>query len=169
MKSRLSIRLLMKLGVWPIVRRTLRWSGVLCLNYHRIGEGGNSIYDRGLWSATSDGFDSQLSYFKSRYDIIRPIDLSDAVKSSRGRYLMITFDDGYLDNYEIAFPILSRHRVPATFFVTTGFIDRRKLSWWDEIAWMVRTSKRNGVELPDWLPAPIEFDEPHRDAAVRAL
>ena len=39
------------------------------------------------------------------------------------RALAITFDDGYEDNYRVALPILTRHRLPATFFIATGFLD----------------------------------------------
>jgi peptidoglycan/xylan/chitin deacetylase (PgdA/CDA1 family) len=53
---------------------------------------------------------------------------------------MVTFDDGYRDNHELALPLLRRHGVPATFFLATGFIDDPKVAWWDEISWMVRTA-----------------------------
>ena len=89
--------------------------------------------------------------------------------SGRGRYGLITFDDGYRDNFEVAFPVLKSEGVAATFFISTGFIDLPRVPWWDEIASMVRTSRRDGIELPGWLPGPVLFDEPDRESAVRTL
>lgn len=151
-----------------IARRARTWSGLLVLTYHRIGNGRQSTFDRGLWSADADDFAEQIRFCKSELDVIAATDLP-AVKGRKGRYALITFDDGYRDNYEVAFPIIKREGVPATFFVTTGFLDDPQLPWWDEIAWMVRTSSRGSIDVNDWLPAPIVFDEPDREAAVRTL
>jgi peptidoglycan/xylan/chitin deacetylase (PgdA/CDA1 family) len=146
-----------------------RWSGVLTLNYHRIGDGSKSVFDRGLWSAGVEEFSDQLRFCKGELDLIGPDQLERALSAPSGRYGLITFDDGYRDNYEIAFPILRQQRVPATFFVTTGFIDDRRLAWWDEIAWIVRSSRQSRIESSRWLPTPVVFDEPSRERAVGAL
>lgn len=147
-----------------------RWTGVVGLNYHRIGDGTQSLFDRGLWSATAAGFDAQVRYLKTNFDVIAPKDVSYVVRVKRGRHVLITFDDGYADNYAAAFPILKSHRVPATFFIATGYIDRPRVPWWDEIAWMVRTSKQPSLDIPELLPSsPLVFDEPHRENAVRTL
>jgi peptidoglycan/xylan/chitin deacetylase (PgdA/CDA1 family) len=49
------------------------------------------------------------------------------------RSVVVTFDDGYLDNFQQALPILRQHQVPATVFVTTGNIDTRREFWWDRL------------------------------------
>jgi peptidoglycan/xylan/chitin deacetylase (PgdA/CDA1 family) len=81
--------------------------------------------------------------------VIEPADIPEAMRDGRGRRVLLTFDDGYRDNYEIAFPLLRRHGLRATFFLTTGFIDRPHAAWWDEIAWMVRVSDRDTFQLGD--------------------
>jgi peptidoglycan/xylan/chitin deacetylase (PgdA/CDA1 family) len=48
--------------------------------------------------------------------------------------LAITFDDGYLDNAELALPVLHRWSLPATFYVTTGFIETQTQTDWDQKA-----------------------------------
>lgn len=162
-------KLMNRAGITFLLSHLSRWGGVLCLNYHRIGNGDESIFDRGIWSATAEAFDAQVRFLKLHFDIINPNELPAVVASHTGRHVCITFDDGYLDNFEIAFPILKSHGVRATFFVTTSFLDRRSLAWWDEIAWMVRSSPRRQLGLRQWVPAPIEFSEPDREQAVRTL
>jgi peptidoglycan/xylan/chitin deacetylase (PgdA/CDA1 family) len=58
-----------------------------------------------------------------------------------GGTLSITFDDGYLDNFEVAAPILRKHRLPATFFVTTAFVGTNSIAPWD----------RSLSEDPGWM------------------
>jgi len=160
---------LVRTGASALIRRAMPWDGVITLNYHRIGDASPSNFDRGLWSATADMFDRQVKFAKSHFDIIRPADLPHLCKRGKGRHLIITFDDGYLDNFEVAFPILKNNHASAVFFITTGFIDNPRLPWWDEIAWMVRTANKTQIDLNPWIPLPLTFDEPGREKAVRTL
>jgi peptidoglycan/xylan/chitin deacetylase (PgdA/CDA1 family) len=169
MKKVIATRLLCQSGLRSLLGRAIQWSGVLVLNYHRVGNGNESPFDRGLWSADAEGFTDQIRFCSSQLDLITPDDIPRVVDNGRGRYALITFDDGYRDNYEIAFPILKAEGVPATFFIATGFVDEPRVPWWDEIAWMVRTSRLDRVELSAWVPAPVSFDEPDREEAVRTF
>ena len=144
-------------GVRRLVAAALPRDGVLVLNYHRVGESERSPYDRALWSASADGFDAQVAFLKSHCDVIALDDI-DAAMRSRGRHVAITFDDGYRDNHDIAFPVLRRHGVPAAFFIATGFIDHRTLPWWDAIALQVRGSRQHTLDLSPWLPAPLVLE-----------
>ncbi len=168
-KPRVVARVMALSGLGPLFRRVTMWRGLLSLAYHRVGDPSGSPMDHGLWSATAEAFDAQVRFFKKHVDVISLGDLPVVLGRRRGRYGLITFDDGYRDNYEAAFPILKAHGVPATFFLSTGFLDRPRLSWWDEIAWMARTSKCSCVEAGPWLQAPVMFDEPQRERAIRTL
>src|SRR5215203_1872262 len=151
-------RTLERTGCRSLLERAFPWSGVLVLNYHRVGDSTGSVFDRGLWSSAADQFADQVRFCKSHFDVISPGDLPAVLSRKRGRYVLITFDDGYRDNYDVAFPILQSEGVKATFFVATGFIDAPRVPWWDEIAWMVRTSTRAGVTLNPWLPTTVRFE-----------
>jgi peptidoglycan/xylan/chitin deacetylase (PgdA/CDA1 family) len=147
----------------------VRWSGVLCLNYHRIGDGQDSVFERGLWSATAEAFNAQIGFLTSHCDIITLEDLPNVTLRGKGRHVLVTFDDGYEDNFRLAFPILKAHGVKASFFICTGFLDRPRLPWWDEIAWMVRTSQKAAIEIHPYSSAPIACQEPDRERSIRQL
>jgi peptidoglycan/xylan/chitin deacetylase (PgdA/CDA1 family) len=61
--------------------------------------------------------------------------------------VLLTFDDGYRDNYEVAFPILRLAGLPATFFLPTAFVGSAVWPWWDRIAYAVRNTRRLDISL----------------------
>jgi peptidoglycan/xylan/chitin deacetylase (PgdA/CDA1 family) len=98
--------------------------------FHRVND---NLPEDGL-TCPSDKFESFCQFFRDRFHVVT---LSEQVAGARaGRNmagtLAITFDDGYLDNYEVAAPILRKLRLPATFFVTTGFIGSSIVAPWDQ-------------------------------------
>ena len=76
--------------------------------------------------------------------------------AATGASLLITFDDGYLDNYTLAYPVLRSHGVQGTFFLPTSFVATTRLPWWDEIAYIVKTSRHRQIRLA--YPQPAVFD-----------
>jgi peptidoglycan/xylan/chitin deacetylase (PgdA/CDA1 family) len=154
-------------GGGALLRNTPVWQGILVLNYHRMGDPNASPYDRDVFSARQDAFNGQVAFLKRSFEVISPADIPAARAKDRGRFVMITFDDGYRDNYDLAFPVLRAHGVPATFFICTGFIDQPRLAWWDEIAWMIRTSEQSSLPAGDWFGSDIPFIGPDRDEAIR--
>jgi peptidoglycan/xylan/chitin deacetylase (PgdA/CDA1 family) len=149
--------------------RRVSTPNVVVFNYHRIGRPDGTLFDRDLFSATEEQFADQVRFLSRNCDIISPADLNDLSNRPRGRHAIITFDDGYIDNYEAAFPILTAYGATATFFITTGFLDSRPAAWWDEIAWIVRRSPHRQLAASRWTNAPLEFDEPHRQSAIARL
>lgn len=147
--------LVARLRVRPLIEGLVRWRGVLVLTYHRIGESEGQPWDRRLWSATAEELDGQLATAARCADVIDPADFVSVMRGGQGRHLMITFDDGYRDNYEIAYALLRRHGLRAVFFLATGFIDRPHVGWWDEIAWMVRRSTVEGLPARGHLLRPV--------------
>lgn len=134
MKKAILINLLSVSGLRALLAGALSWSGVVVLTNHRVGQDPGSLFDQGLWSARAEDFSQQVRLCKTHLDLITPDDLPTALAGGRGRFGIITFDDGYLDNYQTAWPVLRAEKALATFFVSTGFIDNPRLPWWDEIA-----------------------------------
>jgi peptidoglycan/xylan/chitin deacetylase (PgdA/CDA1 family) len=158
----------------PKVKRLMRrlpgWRGVLALNYHRIGDHTASPWDHSLWSASAELFDLQLAVLAAEAEVIAPGDIGAALQDGKpGRRVLITFDDGYRDNFEIAYPLLRKHGLTATFFLATGFIDRPRVAWWDELAWMVRGSRAQALEAGEWLPRTMALDAAGADATIATL
>ena len=95
-------------------------------------------------------FDALINRLKHWFNIIP---LSEAVAGIReGRFparpLVITFDDGYADNRTVALPILQRHRVPASFFITCGFLDGGRM-WNDTVIEAVRRWPSSVLDFTD--------------------
>jgi peptidoglycan/xylan/chitin deacetylase (PgdA/CDA1 family) len=142
----------------------------LVFNYHRVGEHAAQPWDHTLWSASAAGFDAQLAALARNAEVIGPDDVATALRGDcRGRRVLLTFDDGYRDNFEIAYPLLRRHRLSATFFLVTGFLDRPHVPWWDELAWMVRRARTEVLPAGEWLANPLPLDTSTHDAAIAAL
>jgi peptidoglycan/xylan/chitin deacetylase (PgdA/CDA1 family) len=99
------------------------------LNYHKIDD-----IDTPL-SVTPAEFEEQIAYLaENGYHTITPDQLMGYLKYGRAlpdKPVLITFDDGYRDNYANAYPILKKHGFTATIFLVTGLVgnDDRFLSW----------------------------------------
>ena len=111
-------------GINSIVQKILKFmhgSKLIVVNYHSITD----VYqDHDLFTISRFIFEKQITYLKERYNIIS---FSDALKRMRypkddKDFLVITFDDGYKDNFINALPILLKHKVNACFFITTELI-----------------------------------------------
>jgi peptidoglycan/xylan/chitin deacetylase (PgdA/CDA1 family) len=141
-----------------LLARTGTWQGLLVLNYHRIGTASGSPFDHALWSATRDDFARQVCWVAERFPVVGPAQLDDVLSGRVRRGVMFSFDDGYRDNFTEAFPVLQEHGVPATFFISTGFIDRPWVPWWDEVCWMIRSTTCEVLQLPEEFGGPYELN-----------
>lgn len=137
------------------------YSGLAVYNYHRVGNPDQCQQNPALISATQENFEQQVRLLKQTSDVIRIDDLKDVLNSSRGRYSLITFDDGYEDNYSLAFPVLKQAGVSATFFLTSGFLDRKATAWWDDIYLMFKyTGRQDWNSLTDLVAGDMPHDVP---------
>jgi peptidoglycan/xylan/chitin deacetylase (PgdA/CDA1 family) len=156
-------------GLGAALRRVWAWRGVLIVNHHRVGDPAGWLNPQDVWSATAAQLDAQMRFLSRNFDVVSPLDLLDGPPTRSGRYVALSFDDGYRECYDVAFPILRAHAVSAAFFLTTGFIDGTRTAWWDEITWMASVSRRATLAADGWLPAPVDLREPHRPASLARL
>ncbi|HEX2087323.1 MAG TPA: polysaccharide deacetylase family protein [Solirubrobacteraceae bacterium] len=157
-----------KTGVSALLRRVGTWDGLLVLNYHRVGEPLESPLDRGLFSATEEQLEQEMALLAANYDVVSIDDVAAVLRRPRGRHVLVTFDDGYRDNHDAALPVLRRAGIPAAFFIATGFIDRPRLPWWDEIAYLLRNSPHADLPPGPCFSGGIEL-EPDREVAINLV
>ena len=103
---------------------------ILC--YHRVAE---PATDPQLLAVTPRRFSEQLEAVREVADVVSLSRLVQdlASHSLRGPRVVVTFDDGYADNLLAAKPVLERLDVPATVFVTSGYVGCHREFWWDEL------------------------------------
>ena len=77
-------------------------------------------------------FKKQLKFLNKHFKIITPSEFSQTMNSNGSfdsRTCLITFDDGWLDNYDNALPILRKYKFPAVIFLSTNFIGTNSVFW----------------------------------------
>lgn len=95
---------------------------VVVLLYHRVSDAFRDNVTVGV-----EQFDIQMKYLAGTFEVMSlPALLASPPAAGSGPIVAITFDDGYLDNFENAAPILRNHGLPATFFVSTEMITHNK-------------------------------------------
>lgn len=104
----------------------------LILMYHRIV--GSDLDPWGM-CVSPENFSGQLDSIKRAATPLSLVDFARARESEDlpERAVVVTFDDGYVDNFEVALPLLRQHQVPATLFVTTCNIGTDREFWWDRL------------------------------------
>ncbi|MFN2170187.1 MAG: polysaccharide deacetylase family protein [Candidatus Promineifilaceae bacterium] len=110
------------------------------LMYHYISEPPEDAdkYRKDL-SVTPEDFNAQMSYLaENGFETVDLYELSLAITNKIDlpeKPIVISFDDGYLDNFENAFPILQKYGMQGTFFIITEFIDERRAGYmtWDNV------------------------------------
>ena len=70
-----------------------------------------------------------------------------AARDFSRRFAVLTFDDGYRDNAEYAWPILKRHGAPATLFVPSSFADGDGVLWWIELERAIALSDTIALDM----------------------
>jgi len=131
-------------------------NGLYCFNFHRIGDPKDTPFDPCVFSCDSKEFKKHLTFLKNNFKIVSLDDVKTIIEQTNPineKIALITFDDGYIDNYEVAFPILKSLNIPATFFITTNLIGSNIIPWWDEIAWHIKQCAGKSVKLSNWKKA----------------
>jgi len=144
------------------------FQGVPVLNYHQINNN-----DHNSLTLSDTEFEAQMEYlYKTGYTAISPNQLADYVQYGKELPLnpvLITFDDGYEDNYKVAYPILQKYHFTATIFIITDFVSRYgKYLTWDQI----REMNDSGITFEDHTLSHVALtkasDEDERNQLVKS-
>lgn len=132
---------MVKVGLVALLELLPSKPQLIVLNYHRIGDRNQTLFDPGVFSTDTSGLDEQIRFLKKRYKFATPL---QALAIIEGReqltetLLLMTFDDGYRDNFTEAMPVLKLHGIEAIFFLVTSYIDEKTVPWWDQIAFLAK-------------------------------
>ncbi len=116
---------------------------VVILTYHRVisvKELNQNFIQPGMY-VRADVFEKQMQFLKEHFQILSFTELlnlwNEKTFDETKRYCVITFDDGWLDNYTNAYPVLKKYDIPATIFLPTAFISTDKWFWPDKISYLL--------------------------------
>ncbi|HSL46403.1 MAG TPA: polysaccharide deacetylase family protein [Anaerolineales bacterium] len=121
----------------------------LILMYHRVAE--PELDPWGL-SVSPRHFAEQLEVINRYFHPLSMQELLKRLQAGRvpNRFVVVTFDDGYVDNLHAASPLLQRFHVPATVFLIAESLGAERNFWWDELEWVLLH--------PETLPDRLELD-----------
>lgn len=138
------------LDLYCYLRQSLTGHHLAILLYHRVAP------RSGHWSSYSSiipsDFERQLAYLASNFHVIPLLELAHIIQNDLTfpkKAAVITFDDGYKDNYLFAYPLLKKYGLPATIFLTSGYIGRDQLFWWDKVNYLIEHTSMKTLDLPD--------------------
>jgi peptidoglycan/xylan/chitin deacetylase (PgdA/CDA1 family) len=143
-------------GLLPLVEslEAHRKNLLRILVYHRIGDTGatNGLLDPSLLSATPEQFEQQMRFLREHYRLLSICDLLAAIEAHEPlppKSVMVTFDDGYHDFLDTAWPILERYQIPSLMFLATGFLSpENQVYWWDRLYQGIINTHHTSLSLP---------------------
>lgn len=136
-----------KISLANITESYSKMNSVLILIYHSVpSTNENSFYSNNQTEKSI--FEKQLFTLSKKFNVIS---LDSFVESIRKRHeldcdsVIITFDDGYKDNFTVAFNLLNKYHLPATIFLTTDYIDKKALPFVDVVSYVCKELKGSGT------------------------
>lgn len=138
--------------IFPLIYK-LRSQTLTVLNYHRIADvekDGRDTFLQNI-SATPSSFARQMDFLSENFNVISGAELLAWLQDKSElppHAALITFDDGYQDNWSNAYPVLKKRNLPAIIFLTTNFIDKHTPFYWDKLAYAFYHTKKNTATLP---------------------
>lgn len=123
----------------------------IILVYHRVlpeRELDGMYVQPGMY-VCQDVFEKQMKFLKKHFSVVSLADLLDLWKKKtydrKQQYCVITFDDGWVDNYIYAYPVLRKYSIPATIFLSTSFIGTPNWFWPERISFLMKYYLAEGL------------------------
>lgn len=132
-------------GLLLIFLRFFLRKGLYVFNYHSFNTFINDYWKFGsLYESNyKERFEKQIRFFNKYFKKIKNFELSkDSYKEPT---YLLTFDDGYRDNFYIGLPLLRKYSVPSVFFIATGVINTKDLLWHDEVRLVYENNDKKNI------------------------
>ena len=151
----------------------VRPKGLPVLAYHRICAlpGPDYPFSGGTISASPEEFDIQMRFVSKHFSVINFNILYGLLSGGSAlpeNPLIITFDDGYSDNYTIALDILLKYNLTAAVFLSTSFIDSGEPFWHDKCHYLLRRTGEKIIDLDSGRYV-IKIDGDDRGRAIQQV
>lgn len=116
-------------------------------NYHSFSKYNNFKIKRGsvLETGYKDNFERQIKFYKKHFHFSYPNEFFENL--NYGHSALITFDDGYKDNHDLALPVLQKHDAKAIFFIVTSITGTNDMLMHDKIRWLVQIGELDAKYL----------------------
>lgn len=182
-------RVLKTVGILDRKIQSIPLGRFIILMYHRVLPANmvDATVQPGMY-VLPETFERHLRFLSARFELGSMIAI-DSMTGGRSKRpgCMLTFDDGWCDFYEYAFPLLQKYQVPATVFVPTKFIGSDHMFWTDRLARILRclqriSDKNSGqtwsddplvkmilrvkTSLPQWIEYSINLLKKQREARI---
>lgn len=146
------LHIIESLGGFSLMRMLKRNQPVI-LMYHRI------IDNTFINALTPEEFEKQIIYIQEHFKVVPLEELIADINSGniKPNSLALTFDDGHYDFYTNAWPILKKYKLPASLYITTGFVDGTTWLWPDLLKYILLNSQE--PELQTAALGPISTDK----------
>jgi|SRR5690554_3620941 len=141
--------LFINLGGIFLLKRKFKSNPIfIVLNYHNFSKYNNYKKKRGKISETGykENFSKQLKFLKKHFIFLYPEEFFEG-EPPNGLNVLITFDDGYKDNFDIAFPILKKYNAKAIFFIVTKIIGTDNWLKHDKMRFLVEKKLKDEYEV----------------------
>ena len=132
---------------WKRKFHGIKKGNCIVLLYHRVL---NIENDPQQLCVSLEIFEEQLSALKKTHVFLKVNEFFEILNSNKAfpkNALLITFDDGYADNFHNALPILEKLDLQALFFIATARLDSRDMFWWDELDLIFNLVKKGGADV----------------------
>jgi peptidoglycan/xylan/chitin deacetylase (PgdA/CDA1 family) len=136
-------------GLASLYVRLRKVTGTTILNFHSVAYRDQVRWIDPRYHMKPHVFERQMRFLSARRNPVSLSRLVQALEEGRDlppRTVVVTLDDGYLDHLTVAAPILRKYRIPATFFVPTGYVARAENQWVDRLFSAFRTRTRNDFQ-----------------------
>jgi peptidoglycan/xylan/chitin deacetylase (PgdA/CDA1 family) len=130
---------------WRLARATVRSPGAIVLMYHRVGPAHGAFKSVGLAD-----FRRQMAWLRRHCRPIAPeaLEASARQPDKMRPPVLVTFDDGYRDYHDHAWPVLHELGIPALVFLSTAFMDGGGLLWSEALRWALAHTRRERAGRP---------------------
>ena len=137
------------------LKRWLRQNSVVVLTYHGVIPRDLIKHEEHLFEyrnvVTQEDFEKQIQFVRRHYIPLSLNELQEVIGGRRQKvcrpYILITFDDGFENNYKYAFPVLKKYGVVGHFFLTTDFMGSQKMLWTEEVNYRIMHTQKKRIGL----------------------